>query len=167
MSYIATILTSEHDRSIFSCGKEPLDNYIQKQATQDMKKKLAVVFVIAELNNNRVKGFYTLSNDSVPRDIAPPEIQKKIPQAYTNLPVTLLGRLAVDQNYRKQGLGEHLLLDALKRSYDLSKTSIGSIAVVVDPIDVEATAFYAKYGFIILPDSGRLFLPMKTIGALF
>jgi hypothetical protein len=59
-----------------------------------------------------------------------------------------------------------LLIDALKRSYEISKT-IGSFAVVVDPIDQDAEDFYVKYGFIKLPDSGKMFLPMKTINQLF
>jgi hypothetical protein len=59
-----------------------------------------------------------------------------------------------------------LLLDALCRSFDASK-SIGSFAVVVDPLDAQAETFYAKYGFITLPDSGKMFLSMKTVGLLF
>ncbi|MDB5245625.1 MAG: family N-acetyltransferase [Segetibacter sp.] len=40
---------------------------------------------------------------------------------------------------------------------------IGSIAVVVEPIDQEAKKFYEKYGFINLLDSGKMFIPMDTI----
>ena len=59
-----------------------------------------------------------------------------------------------------------LLVDALKRSYEISK-SIGSFAVIVDPLDENAVQFYKKYGFILLPDSGKMFLPMQTIKAAF
>lgn len=59
-----------------------------------------------------------------------------------------------------------ILIDALKRSYEIAKT-IGSVAVVVDPIDQDAEGFYTKYGFIKLPDSRKMFLPMKTINQLF
>jgi len=58
------------------------------------------------------------------------------------------------------------LIDALSRSYEISK-SVGSFAVVVDPLDEDAEKFYFKYGFILLPDSSKMFLPMKTIGKLF
>jgi hypothetical protein len=54
----------------------------------------------------------------------------------------------------------------LKRCHDTSK-SVGTFAVVVDPLDKEAEKFYKKYGFISLPDSGKMFLPMKTIEELF
>lgn len=167
MPYLATALSKGHDRSLFTCGKAPLDNYLQKQATQDMKRRLAVVFVIPDAESSRVKGYYTLSNDAVPRELVPAEVQKKMPIHYTNLPVTLLGRLAVDQAFQGQRLGEDLLMDALRRAYDVSQTEIGSMAVVVDPIDEAAVAFYASYGFVLLPDRNRLFLPMTTIGKLF
>ena len=41
------------------------------------------------------------------------------------------------------------------------------MAIVVDPIDDEAIGFYSKYGFISLPDSGRMFIAMHTVGQLF
>jgi len=58
------------------------------------------------------------------------------------------------------------LIDSLKRCHDTSK-SVGTFAVVVDPLDKEAEKFYKKYGFISLPDSGKMFLPIKTIEELF
>ena len=111
-------------------------------------------------------GYYTLSNNSIPLDILPPERRKKLPSSYTAIPVTLLGRLAVDKRSQGRGLGKWLLMDALKRSFEVS-LNIASYAVVVDPLDPVAEMFYAKYGFIKLPDSGRMFLSMKTIGEVF
>jgi predicted GNAT family N-acyltransferase len=104
--------------------------------------------------------------DNIDHDCVPDDIKKKMP-SYDTLPVILLGRLAVSKNKQRQGIGEKLLLDALKKSFDVSKTMVGSIAVVVDPIDMQARSFYAQYGFILLPDRGRMFLPMNTIKQLF
>jgi len=64
-------------------------------------------------------------------------------------------------------LGELLLIEALKRSYEISLNSIGSMAVIVDPIDDEAVQFYSIYGFILLADSRKMFIPMETISELF
>jgi hypothetical protein len=41
------------------------------------------------------------------------------------------------------------------------------MAIVVDPIDNDAISFYSKYGFISLPDSGRMFIAMNTVEQLF
>jgi ribosomal protein S18 acetylase RimI-like enzyme len=166
MSFKTVALNSAHNKKDFLCGKAPLDNYLHVQVSQDIKRKLSVCFVHTDEKKN-VVGYYTLSSDSIPVEILPEAIQKKMPQAYKNLPTTLLGRLAVDKNYRGKGIGELLLIDALKRAHEISNNQIASMAVIVDPLDEEAIGFYKKYGFIELPDSGKMFLPMKTIADLF
>jgi len=85
-----------------------------------------------------------------------------MPPGYTDFPTTLLGRLAIDNSLKGQGYGAILLLDALNRSLKTSE-SVGTLAVVVDPIDEKAQNFYSKYGFILLPTSGKMLLSMKTI----
>lgn len=166
MSYITSLLSSSHKKSEFNCEKEILDNYLQKQASQDVKRKIAVCFVLHD-ENNYVMGYYTLSNDSIPQQYLPQKIQAIMPKSYVNLPTTLLGRLSVDIKYKGKGFGELLLLDALKRCYDISNESIASMAVLVDPLDHDAIRLYEKYGFIQLPSSGKMFITMKTIKELF
>jgi GNAT superfamily N-acetyltransferase len=164
MSFKIGLLNSSLNKKNFSCGKPMLDNYLHTQAGQDVKRKLCVVFVLVE--GDVIAGYYTLSNASVPAALMPEAVRKKMPGSYTALPVTLLGRLAVDKNYKGQGLGCILLIDALKRCYDVAGKSLGSIGVVVDPLDDDAIAFYKKFGFILLPDSGKMFLPMADIAGL-
>lgn len=166
MSQISEPINSAHKKNDFSCGKEMLDNYIHKQANQDVKRKISACFVIIDKSNNLIKGYYTLSNNSISQEFIPSRIQKKSSKYYETIPTTLLGRLAIDHRFQGKSVGKLLLMDALKRSYDISKT-IGSFAVVVDPMDQDAEIFYNKYGFIKLPDSGKMFLPMKTIKHLF
>ncbi|MEO6832425.1 MAG: GNAT family N-acetyltransferase [Chitinophagaceae bacterium] len=87
--------------------------------------------------------------------------------SYSRLtPTNQFGRLAIDKKYQGQGIGKILLIDALKRSYEISK-EIGSFAVVVDPIDEEAEQFYKKYDFLKLPDSGKLMLGTGTLKEVF
>ena len=166
MNYNIVPLNHSHKKQTFQCGKELLDNYLHKQANQDVKRKLTVCFVLAT-EDETVIGYYTLSNTGIPREIVPEEISNKLPKSYDDLPATLLGRLAIDKNFAGQGYGELLLIDALKRSYNISTSSMGSMAVIVDPIDAQAVNFYEKYGFISLPDSGKMFIPMKTVAQLF
>jgi len=160
------LLDKKHNRNNFDCGKDLLNNYLKHQAGQDVKRKLSVCFVLSENDTNVIKGFYTLSNYSIPLSSFSEQIQKKLPESYPSVPATLLGRLAIDKKYQGKGIGKILLIDALKRSYD-SAQAIGSFAVVVDPIDEEAERFYKKYDFIKLPDSGKMFIAIKTLGQLF
>lgn len=155
------VLEKKHEKSSFDCGYEMLNEYIKKQARQDVSRDLSACFVLTG-EDNIVKGYYTLSANSIKREDFPDDLKRKMPPSYTDLPTTLLGRLAIDSSLKGKGYGEIMLLDALNRSYRTSE-SVGTIAVVVDPIDENAQSFYSKYGFILLPTSGKMFLPMKTI----
>ncbi len=160
------LLDKKHNRADFDCGKELLNNYLKNQAGQDQKRKLSVCFVLSEPETNSVQGYYTLSNNSIPLSHFPENIQKKLPKSYLSIPTTLLGRLAIDKTQQRKGIGKILLIDALKRSYEISQ-EVGSFAVVVDPIDKEAEVFYEKYDFIKLPDSEKMIIATKMLKELF
>ena len=114
----------------------------------------------------KVLGYYTLSASVVGVDELPQALAKKLPR-YPQLPVTLLGRLAVDSSLKGRGLGQFLLMDALQRSLHAA-AEIAAMAVVVDAKDEAAAAFYGHFGFAPLQQQPRrLFLPVKTIAGLF
>jgi len=157
-----TVLDSshKHKRALFSCEEQSLTDYLRKQASQDVTRKVALCFVHLDASGT-IKGYYTLSAGSIDRALLPEELKRKMP--YKNLPVTLLGRLARDLQFKGKGIGELLLADALKRAYQAS-SEIASFAVVTDPINDKAKMFYESFGFIPL-DSGRMFITMDTVKA--
>lgn len=161
MRYLITRLLNEHIKKDFNSGNPLLDNYLKTQAKQDVNRDLSACFVLID-DNNVVKGFYTLSASSVNKEMLPVELAKKLPPSYQTLPTILLGRLACDKSIKGQGYGEALLMNALKRSVQTSE-SVGSLALVVDPIDDQSKSFYKRYGFILLSGTGKMLLPMKTI----
>ena len=111
-------------------------------------------------------GYYTLSASPVSVSELPETLAKKLPR-YPQLPVTLLGRLAVDQSLKGKGMGQFLLMDALRRSLDAS-AGIAAMAVVVDAKDEVAASFYRRFGFTPLQEQpGRLFLAMTVVAGLF
>lgn len=135
------------------------------QAGQDVARHVAVCFVLTP-DGATIAGYYTLSQYSVDLSTLPTEVARRLPK-YPKVPATLLGRLAVSEDYRGQRLGEFLLLDALYRSWRQSE-QVGSAALVGDAINEAAQRFYEHFDFIRLPGrSDRLFLPMQTIGKLF
>lgn len=166
MMYLTEPLDTKHQRDSFCCGKNLLDNYFWTQAKQDVKRKLSACFVLLDKNSDKISGYYTLSSNSISNDLIPESFKKKLPKSYVSIPTILLGRLAIDKEFQGKGIGKLLLIDALKRCFYLSK-SIGTFAVIVDPLDIDAEKFYKKYGFIKLPDSGKMFLSIKTIEELF
>ena len=154
-----------HDRSTFSCGVPALDAYLQRQATQDVEKHAAVVYV-GVIEPPAIAGYYTLSQFSIDLVHLPETLAKRLPR-YPVVPATLLGRLAISRSRQGQRIGEILLFDALHRSLRQS-AHLASTGVIVDSKSESATAFYRQYGFVpILNAANRLFLPMQTIEQMF
>ena len=149
-------------RTDFNSGSEPLDRYFREQVTQDMRRRVAACFVALDPEKG-IAGYYTLASASVLLAELPASAAKKLPR-YPTVPAVRMGRLAVDQRFKGQGLGGALLADALARA---ARSEIASYAMVVDAKDATAVKFYSHHGFIALPDSSAtLFLPLATVRAL-
>jgi ribosomal protein S18 acetylase RimI-like enzyme len=159
-NYIIEALTSQQSRDNFCCGIEALDLYLKKQAGQDVRRFLTAVFILQDLQQQRIAGYYTLAATAIELADLPDVIVRKLPK-YPLLSATLLGRLAIDQNYQGQGLGTFLLFDALHRS---KNSEVASMAVVVDAKNEQAKEFYEYHQFIPFSSQPlRLYLPMATI----
>jgi predicted GNAT family N-acyltransferase len=160
------LLAPHHDKVAFSCGNEQLDRYLQSTATQDKKKNIAIPYVIYDKERQRIIGYYTLSMSGINLEALPQEISKKLPK-YPIIGVTLIGRLAVAQDYKGFGWGKLIIMDTFQRSLNISKAT-GSFAVVVDAIDDDAVRFYKRFDFKNFPDRpDRLFRTMKSISQIF
>jgi predicted GNAT family N-acyltransferase len=159
--YRVEALSDNHRREEFTCGVEALDRYLQKQARQDVSKGVTAAFVITP-DSATIAGFYTLSATEIKLRDLPGEFIKKLPR-YPSVPATLLGRLAVSTNFRRQGLGEFLLIDVMRRVL-VTTSNIASAAIVVDAKDDSARQFYLQYDFVPLPlQPNRLVFRVKKI----
>ena len=157
-------LGPHHDRASFSCREPALDSYIRRQASQDARRRIAQVFVAAGEATGGIAGYYTLSAASFEKDDLPAELAKRLP--HYPVPAAVIGRLAVDHRSQGRGLGETLLLDAIRRVVRAS-AAIAVYAIVVDAKDDRANAFYERYGFRSFPSTPRrLFLPLQTFEKL-
>jgi GNAT superfamily N-acetyltransferase len=154
-------LGAGHDRASFDCGNPPLSQWLQRFARQYDRRDLARTYVAVGKGDTKVLGYYAISNHSVRYDALSQEQARGLPTI--DIPVVLLGRLAVDKTAQGQGLGKQLLIDALRRVAHVSE-QIGVRAVEVDAIDDNARQFYRKFGFLsLLRDPQHLFLPMQVI----
>ena len=153
-------LGPRHDRAAFSCGEPALDAYLQRQASQDIRRRVAQLFVAVGDAPERIAGYYSLSAASFQKAELPPALAKKLP--HYPVPAAMLGRLAVDRAQQGRGLGEVLLLDAIRRVLRASAT-IAVYALIVDAKNEGAQSFYERYGFLAFAgEPRRLFLPLET-----
>lgn len=158
-------LASVHDRASFSSGVESLDSYLKTQAGQDVRRKANAVFVLVGVARPKdILGYFTLCATALGQGDVPESARKLVPR-YPLVSATLIGRLAIAKHSQGQGLGGILLSQALRKAYE-SADAVGSSMVVVDAIDEGACGFYAAHGFVRLPDSMRLVLPVSSIDKL-
>ena len=157
--FLLAQLEAKHDRTAFHSDSDPLNRYLRERATQDVRRRVAACFV-ALADGKRIAGYYTLASASLLLADLPASIGRKL-QRYPIVPTVRMGRLAVDQAFKGQGLGGALLADALHRA---ARSEIAAYALMVDAKDQNAAAFYQHHGFIPLPESPcTLFMPLATI----
>lgn len=148
-----------HDRSAFVSGTPPLDRYLREQASRDVKRLMASCFVALETATKTLAGYYTLAATSISARDLPPHLVKRLPR-YPLLPAALIGRLAVDRRFHRQGLGSALLADAALR---VLKGDVTAFALVVEAKDEDALGFYGRQGFqAFVSRPFSLFLPLGT-----
>jgi GNAT superfamily N-acetyltransferase len=158
-------LARSHERAAFECGQPSLDEFLRTYVTQYEKRRLGRTYVAVVPGRSQVLGYYTLASSAVPLRNLPAPLARKLPAH--PVPVALLARLAVDLRCRGEGLGRHLLMDALHRCLELS-AALGIHAVEVLAIDGDAASFYGRYGFVaLLDDSRHMFLPLATLAQAF
>lgn len=68
--------------SLFSVSHSLLDNYIERQVSQDVKSNLSICYVLSEPEHRIVKGYDTLASNAISRDILPEDLSKRLPPGY-------------------------------------------------------------------------------------
>lgn len=136
-------LTPAHKLDEFSCGKPSLDRWLKTRALSNQDRGFTAVIVVHEAQ--RVVGYYGLA----PTAIVPSRLPRSIRtgQPPDPIPCLLLGQLATDQNWIGKGVGTGLLKHALERCVAAAGL-IGGRALIVNALDTEAAAFWARSGFI-------------------
>lgn len=163
-TWIINRLDKSHDRSGFDCGNSTLNDWLYNRAGQFDRRDLSRTYVATQPDESAVCGYYALSTHRVFYGDIPVAESKGLPRM--DIPVILLGRLAVEQSNQGKGLGAILLIDALRRALHISD-QVGIRAVEVDAIDDSAQAFYLKFGFrSLLDDPRHLMMPMHEIRKL-
>ena len=152
-NWVVERLAKRLERSAFQCGHPTLDDWLVRRAGQFDRRDLADVCRGATRRPGRA-GYYALSNHHV-QYARCPKTRRGLPRI--ELPVVLLGRLAVARSAQGHGLGSFLLIDALCRCEFIAE-QIGVRAVEVHALDDAARRFWLKFGFIpLLDDPHHLF----------
>jgi len=158
-------LNRTHNRYNFDCGIEELNYFLKNLARQNLKKGLSRTFVAVDKNiPEEILGFYTLSLFELSAEKLPKKYAKKYKGT---IPAVKLARLATAKGKQNQGLGRHMLINAIMRVVSISEHA-GVIGFFVDAKNKAVKRYYQKFGFISLSDhSLELFLPFATLQKMY
>lgn len=157
-------------RSAFDCGSSMFNDFLQRFAAKQQRELFLTLWILEdETKTDTIAGYYTLSAATVRMTSTSSPFVKKAAKTYSEIPVVLLGRLAIDKAYRGDQLAALLVRDGISRSLVAVRSHVGGTAMVVDPYEswlVEK--LYAPLGFVPVDASvpyGRQILPLKTVEA--
>lgn len=156
-------LSDDHNRKEFRCGSESLERYLRETAKGHLTKGVSITRVMVERNACKPKpilGYFTLTS-TLAKAANWPGTAKGLPTM--PVPIVLLGRLAVAEDWQGRGIAR-LLLAAAREIAAGAMRGAGGVGLAVDPADEQLLAFYAKYGFIRVEEQSlRMFLPLDSL----
>jgi len=146
MGEVSTLLPPEplaeaHELTNFHCGEPSLDDWLKRRARTNQATGASRTFVLCE--GERVIAYYALASGAIAIESSPGRFRRNMPNP---IPVAVLARLAVDQNWQGQGIGRALFRDAAGRVAQAADL-IGIRGIVVHAVSQEAKRFYLGLGF--------------------
>ena len=158
-------LTARHDVSRFSNGVHlSLDQWLRERAHSSEGLSARTYVVCTSTEQDRVVGYFSIATAIEQRNALPSaKLRRGMPE---QVPLLLIGRLAVDAEWRGRGLGSALLTDAIRRCLAASEIA-GARGIVAHAIDETAVEFYERHGFVRSPLGERVMLmPIETVRLL-
>lgn len=158
-------LGTRHDTSRFSNGIHPsLDAWLRERARGSEGFSGRTYVVCPAEEPDRVIGYFSIAAVIEQRNALPSaKLRRGLPE---QVPLLLIGRLAIDGQWQGRGLGSALLADALRRCLAASEIA-GMRGVIAHAIDEAAVGFYRRHGFVGSPLGERVMLmPIETVRSL-
>lgn len=133
----------------FDCGDQALNEYLKHYARQNQQRhSVGVTYVAVEGQISRaVIGYHTLATSSIPKSSFQDNAGRPL-SPYSDVPVVLLARLAVDRRFQGRGVGQALLRHALDLSLRV-REQIGCRCLIVDAYP-GAVPWYQQFGFTVI-----------------
>ena len=152
-------LRRDHSLEAFDCGQPDLNRWLIKYALQNQGSNAAQTYV--GVVDGVVVGYYSLAVGQVEYADSPERLQKGL--ARHPVPIMLLARLAVQNEWQKKGIGRALLKDAVLRTLQAADLA-GIRALAVHAKDEAAQRYYEQFDFVASPtDAFHLFVLLKDI----
>ena len=156
-------LRPEHDLQDFANGRHAsLDDWLRERAIASEGLSARSYVVCVADPPEKVVGYYAIATATAQRIALPnAKLRRGMPE---EVPLLLIGRLAVDRSFQRRGLGSALLIDALRRCAAAARIA-GVRGVLAHAIDEDAVRFYGQHGFVAAAPLGErtMLMPIETL----
>ncbi len=142
-----SLLTKQHDSSSFNSGEPVLDEWLRDRAWNNLQISASRTYVICPTGTQKIIGYFALSMGQVLTHEVIGSMRRNMPK---HIPAIILGRLAIDQEWQKKGLGRALISEVIRRSL-LAASEVSARLIVIHALSPAAEAFYLHHGFTRLP----------------
>lgn len=133
------------DRAAFCCGESQLDTFfIEHCGHHHVENKIRCTVALVD---GDIAGYYWIVADSISLDQIVDLDKDEFPQAkYFSIPCIYLGMIAVDKRYRGYGIGQVLMMRAMRDAIKAAEI-VGVFAFTLEAINAKVAELYRSWGF--------------------
>lgn len=144
------IITPKHDITDFTSYEQDLVNFLRDDAVENQEQNLSVTFLW--FYQDQLVSYLTLLTDRITLE---GNLQKYFNEKgvhYKSLPALKIGRLCVDDNFRRRGLGKLMIEFSIMMAKEINQSKAGCRFITVDAKrnlapESDSFHFYKKLGF--------------------
>jgi GNAT superfamily N-acetyltransferase len=145
----------------FETDVKDLKDFLIDDALNNQKLAISTTYLVFYNPDNRLVGYISILADAL--RVHGTTIGKSfvdIGVNYKTLPALKIGRMCVDKNYSRRGIGTHMIYFAMKILLKMSE-KIGCRFIFIDAkTQTDAPKFYKKFGFVVLKAREKGTIPM-------
>lgn len=154
----------DHELAAFECGDGLMNEWLRERAVDNEAKGVTRTFVLCQDDDNTVVGFYGITVGTMMRSTLRGKHRHGMP---SEVPMALLGRLAVDRTHQGRGLAKALVGEAIRTAIAAARHA-GIAVIAVQAKDEGVAGFYEGLGFTrATHDPLMFFLRLADVAAAF
>lgn len=151
-------------RGDFCCGRDNIDNFLQRTAPNQHKKYHCRVYYA--IYDAKLIGFYSLAAASREPQHISAEAKEKFGRI-NSTPCIYLGMIGVQSDFQRHGIGKRLMVHAMETTLKVAEL-VGVFALILQAADKDVAEYYKKWGFEYFfgeddQDQPRMYIPLGTM----
>ena len=147
----------------FTTSTKELKDFLIQDALNNQNQRLSVTFLW--FYGNSLVGYVTLLTDKINLEGNLKEFFRENDIHYKSLPALKIGRLCVDENFLRRGIGKLMVMFSIQKSNEINEGKAGCRFITLDAKrnenrKLDSIHFYKNLGFKVLKERVKGTTPM-------